>query len=82
MKHVLFVLVFMLTGTFVFANNTEVETLNGNVAIEMSSSETTLESEEYGCFDFTLSCGLSGTACGKNTADLVDLILFVDDLIC
>lgn len=35
-----------------------------------------------GCFPFTLSCGVQGTACGDNTAELAFLIWEVDKVIC
>lgn len=37
---------------------------------------------QTGCFPFTLSCGIQGTACGDNTAELVSLILDADNAIC
>ncbi len=43
----------------------------------LSTGEATV-----GCFGFTLSCGVSGTACGSDTSALIDMILAVDDLIC
>lgn len=37
---------------------------------------------EAGCFPFTLSCGVQGTACGDNTAELLLLIWDADNAIC
>lgn len=47
MKNVFFALVFMLVGTFAFANNAEVETLVENVAIEnaLVIDEVSLDTE-------------------------------------
>ncbi len=35
-----------------------------------------------GCFNFILSCGIEGVVCGSNTGDMIDLVLFVDGLLC
>jgi hypothetical protein len=53
------------------------------IVLGTAGSVTAEEAQmEEGCFDFTLSCGVSGTACGDNTLELIDLILEVDDAIC
>lgn len=89
MKKVFFTLALMLIGTFAFANNSEFvnnsefETANDNLIVLNTTSEVSFELEEsMACFDFTLSCGVSGTACGGDVGELIDVILFVDDLIC
>lgn len=72
MKNLFLTLAFVLATSFSFAS--------------MNSSNGTPPNEdvtlEVPCFDFTLSCGVSGTACGNDTGALIDLILFADDLIC
>ena len=67
MKNLFFALAFMLVGTFAFANN-EKAVINN----------TTID-----CVSFTLSCGVSGSACGYTSIrDLVSDLMFIDDLIC
>jgi len=72
MKNLFLTLAFVLATSFTFAGT--------------NLSNETLPSEEVAlqvdCFDFILSCGITGTVCGSNTSDMVDAIMFVDDLIC
>lgn len=64
-----------LTLAFVFATSIS---FAGNNSNEIASQADMT----VGCFNFTLSCGVGGTACGDDTAELIDLIMFVDDIIC
>ncbi len=64
-----------LTLAFIFATSFSFAGVNSN---ETSSSEDV----KRACFDFTLSCGIEGTVCGSNAGDMIDAVLFVDDLLC
>lgn len=56
MKNVFFALAFMLVGTFAFANNAEVETIDENVTIENVINLDDVSLEEV-TLDDAMSCG-------------------------
>ncbi len=73
MKNVFFALAFMLIGTFTFANNVEVETIDDNVTIEniVNLDQTISDSEldcgftvtfvdDYGSTSYWEDCSFSG----------------------
>ena len=72
MKNLFLTLAFVLATSFSFAS---INPSNGTP----SNEEVALK---VACFDFTLSCGITGTVCGSNTGDMIDAVLFVDDLLC
>lgn len=80
MKKILFVATLCVAG-LASANNGKVETDTKKNEVSKTSVIAN-EVQETGCFPFTLSCGVKGTACGDSTPDLVDMILDVDDAIC
>lgn len=71
MKNLFLTLAFVFATSFSFAG---INSSNGT----SSSEDVVLRA----CFDFTLSCGIGGTVCGSNTGDMIDAVLFVDDLLC
>ncbi|KAA0128762.1 hypothetical protein FY557_07750 [Chryseobacterium sp. SN22] len=40
------------------------------------------EAKAYGCVDVTLSCGVTGVACGETVGDIIDVVLAADDAYC
>lgn len=77
MKKLFFVATLCVAG---FASaNSQIEGPTKKVE-EQKSLE--VENAKTGCFPFTLSCGVSGTACGDSVSELIDLILIVDKDIC
>ncbi len=83
MKNVFFALAFMIVGSSAFANTTEVETLNGNIAVEIINSEATSELEELlDCVDVTFSCGHEGAICGDSLSEIIYWALVWDNEIC
>lgn len=57
MKNVFFALAFMLVGTFTFANNVEVETIDDNVNIENVLSLDDVSLEYITLEDDAMACG-------------------------
>lgn len=89
MKKLLFVLAFMLVGTFAFANTSEIETVNVNAVIEnvkvKSSPSEDVEAAIDGSIDYELSCGISGTLSwrGKITVtQLVNAVMALEEAFC
>jgi len=71
MKNLFLTLAFVLATSFSFAGvNSNQTASNKEVALKVA------------CFDFTLSCGITGTVCGGNTGNMIDAVLFADDLLC
>lgn len=81
MKKLIFIMSLITTG--LASANTNVG--QGEV---ISKNETKKEGDKIekissnGCFPFTLSCGVPGSACGDSTESLVEAILDLDNEIC
>jgi hypothetical protein len=84
MKNVFFALVFMLVGTFAFANNAEVETIDDNVTIEnvLIVDEVTLGDEMTCGFPLSYDTAEHGTGSfyfgcdGSTTMDDILSVIF------
>jgi len=76
MKKLIFMAAFAVAGTM-SANTIAAETEN---LPEEQQAQT--EAKAYGCVDVTLSCGVTGVACGDTLGDIIDIVLVADDVIC
>lgn len=75
-------LVVALGVTCLMSANTTDSTVESNGKEIPNEKNEKMVQEKGDCFPFTLSCGIQGTACGDNTAELISLIWDVDDTIC
>jgi hypothetical protein len=87
MKNVLFAIAFMLMGTFAFANTSDVETVkNENAVVEsVKFSQSQEGTVSAGSMEVTLSCGITGTLSwtgNPSTSDIIDAIMYFDNLLC
>lgn len=46
------------------------------------NTNETLNEEVRACVPATLSCGISGVACGDTTGDIIDIIMLADEILC
>lgn len=76
MKKLIFMAAFAVAGTM-SANTVAVETEN---LPEEKQAQT--EAAAYGCVDVTLSCGITGQACGDSLGDIIDVVIIADDILC
>ncbi|MFD2907647.1 hypothetical protein ACFSX9_02760 [Flavobacterium ardleyense] len=81
MKNLFLSLAFMLIGSFSFAN-TNVENVKLN---EVIFDKIEVQAQADGSVEVTLSCGISGTLSWEgnpSTSDIVDVVAYLDDLLC
>ncbi len=84
MKNVLFMLAFMLMGTFAFANN-EAELVNEDTKMETSNVEkNSQEDATLGCIHVSLSCDVEYDICDFTGTfqQLINVVLLNNDLAC
>jgi len=74
MKKLILMAAFAVAGTM-SANTIATET-------EKSTEVKAEDSAKYACVPVTLSCGVTGQACGETTGDIIDIVLIADDIIC
>ncbi len=76
MKKLIFMAAFAVAGTM-SANTIAAETEN-----LPEEQQAPAEAKAYGCVDVTLSCGVTGVACGETLGDIIDVVLAADDAYC
>ena len=69
MKSLFLTCAFLFTAAFSFAG---VET----------NETVTNDDGRFACIPATLSCGITGVACGDTLADIIDVVLAADDILC
>lgn len=78
MKKIFFVATLFVAG-FVSASSPIEQPVK---KVEEKEKSLEVENKAAGCFPFTLSCGIKGTACGESALELASLIWDVDNAIC
>ncbi|WP_312399982.1 hypothetical protein [Chryseobacterium sp.] len=74
MKKLILMAAFAVAGTM-SANTIAVET-------EKSAETKAQEAAKRTCVPVTLSCGITGQACGETTIDIIDIVIIADDILC
>lgn len=76
MKKLILMAAFAVAGTM-SANTIAVETEKLSEAEQTSGEE-----KAYACVPVTLSCGVTGQACGETLGDIIDIVIIADDILC
>ncbi len=77
MKKLFLVATIMVAGSMsanTISSETEIVEENATVKVEAAAA--------YGCVPTTLSCGITGMACGETLADVIDIAIIADDILC
>ncbi|AZB01171.1 hypothetical protein EG359_16830 [Chryseobacterium joostei] len=73
-----------LMATIMVAGSMSANTISSET--EILEENTTVAKVEaaaaYGCVPTTLSCGITGMACGETIADVIDIAIIADDILC
>ncbi|AZZ59032.1 hypothetical protein [Riemerella anatipestifer] len=80
MKKIIFIVALFTTGLITAKEGKVDEKINEKKSVKTETLPPA--KQQSGCFSFTLSCGIPGTACGDSTIELIGLILKADDDIC
>jgi len=76
MKKLIFMAAFAVAGTM-SANTIAVETENLPEAEPITNN-----AKAYACVPVTLSCGITGQACGETLGDIIDVVIVADEVLC
>ncbi|PWN64812.1 hypothetical protein [Chryseobacterium oncorhynchi] len=73
-----------LIATIMVAGSMSANTISSETEI-LEENTTVVKAEAaaaYGCVPTTLSCGITGMACGETLADVIDIAIIADDILC
>lgn len=74
-----------LMATIMVAGSMSANTISSDAEITAENTTTPkveTKAAAYGCVPTTLSCGITGMACGETLADVIDIAIIADGVLC